>query len=452
MKSLHQFDTNAVPPLLLAWKHFQRRLELLTPILGAGVISCSYTWGQRSRWHKILSYLEKAVVSIREVNLVEVITVANLMAKNVARIFEFVGLCSHSQVVLKAEGINARQIIKCQKIVFIAWTTSSINWIGSKRAYHLSNYLNCKLFTPNSFIKQRGRYWKIFFGIDYLYKSAKTFVFLLKYRPDICIAQSGPSFCPMVTHIYTFLFKKKLIVDSHNGSFYNPWIKVPFYKSVLKKSDAVVVHNEEFKNYLTKLFPDVSFYVLPDKLPNYPNNKMKITNKYILISTSHSDDEPLEEILKGIDFFLREHTDTDIKFKISGDFNKNFALYSKYKQRESVEFIGHVDDDQYINELTNAFGLICLSRRQMIQQCAVIESIAAGIPFIVSESATAIRLFSKGCEMTKNDKYSISKAIDTFIANQNRLSFEVLELKKEMDKEWGQLFNRLISEKILMHS
>jgi hypothetical protein len=329
------------------------------------------------------------------------------------------------------------------KILFLAWLSDSKNWIGSKRADHLSKQLNCKFFIAKSIIKHRGSLWKFLFWIDYVYKFFNTLSYLLKYRPHICIAQSGPSFCPLTTNIYTKLFKKKLIIDSHNSSFSKPWINVPFYESLLERADA------ELMKYLSSKFPKVNFYLLPDKLPEYSFQKKSNSEKYILISASHSEDEPLDEILEGIDLYCDKNKSTDIVFKITGNYYRNVNLYNRFKSHKKIFFLGYVPDDQYANELKNAYGLISLSTRKMIQQCAIVESIAAEVPFIVSESETAVRLYDKGGMITKNDKNSISKAIEVFLGNHCRLSHEISDLKERQEKDWFKLYSHFFSEVIM---
>ena len=111
--------------------------------------------------------------------------------------------------------------MKKSEALFVAW----ISWF--RRPVELGKWFGLEPVFINPFQK-RGLCWKLFFPIDYLMKSLSTLAELLKHRPRIVFAQSGPSFCPMTAAFYRLFFKCRMVVDCHNSAFEKPWIQVPF--------------------------------------------------------------------------------------------------------------------------------------------------------------------------------------------------------------------------------
>jgi len=250
----------------------------------------------------------------------------------------------------------------------------------------------------------------------------------------------------MVCWLYCRFFKGKLAVDAHNSAFEKPWISVPLYASVLEAAQVVVVHNDEFEDYLKGKFDNVTFVTLPDKMPmieGHRGRSCRSRNRYFLAVVSYSYDEPILEMLEAAKQFVGI-TQSDIAFKITGDYNKRPDIYNKYSKVRGIEFLGFVDNDAYDDLLKGAYGIISLTTRHRLQQSGSVEAMGANVPLIVSDSATNRRLFFKGAIVTKVDIASIKHAIYEFCSQRDRLAGEIEVVRNHWEKMWKLNYAELV--------
>lgn len=103
-----------------------------------------------------------------------------------------------------------------QKIIFISWTN-----------YHshtqlLGQAIGANIFYINHLIASRKIFWKLFFYIDYLYKSIRTLTIIIKNKPSVVVVQNPPSIAPVVVvFLSLFAARFKVVIDSHNWLFGN---------------------------------------------------------------------------------------------------------------------------------------------------------------------------------------------------------------------------------------
>ncbi len=324
--------------------------------------------------------------------------------------------------------------------VFVAWMAYC------RRTAVLSNVMGIRCLFVKNLINSRGILWKLFFWVDYLYKAVKTSLFLIRYKPDTVFAQSPPSLCPMLCLVYCKVVGKDLVIDAHNRAFERPWIYVPGYRQVLHAAKIVIVHNMEYADYLRQRYPGISFFVLPDKLPfvkKTGNSPRDTEEKYFLVILSYYKDEPVKEIMSAIRCFLASDL-TDITFKITGDYKKKMDIYLEYKDVNNIDFLGFVSDREYTDYLSNAYGVIALSTRKMIQQAATVEALGVSVPFIVSKSSTSERLFFKGAVLTRNNKKDILRAIREFCEKRDQLAEEVGEIRALWESDWQDSYSSFL--------
>lgn len=318
-------------------------------------------------------------------------------------------------------------------------------WYGySRRASSLSQELNAELILIETYVTKNPKFRKYFLWIDYIFKSIITLVKLILKKPEIIIATSPPSFCPIVCYFYSKLFNKKLIIDAHNSAFLSPWIKVPLYKRVLSKAEKVLVHNLELLQYLNEKYNEYNFHLLPDPLPKFNIPAESYGHPYFLIICSFSDDEPIEIILKAVEEFLLI-SNKKIQFYVTGNYFKKLEVYKEFDKNENIKFLGFVDEKVYEKYLSNAFGIITISTKKMVQQSAAIEALAAEVPFLTEKSETNKRIFNKGVVLSEIDKNELIKALEYLTQNQLLLKKEITELKQEYEIDWKQYKDLFLS-------
>ena len=328
---------------------------------------------------------------------------------------------------------------KLGKAAFIVW----MNYC--RRADTLCSVMDIKCVFIGNLIENRNIIWRLFFWVDYLYKAIRTSIFLLHYRPDIVLSQSPPSFCPIICWAYCTVFSKKFVIDAHNGAFERPWIDVPFYLNVLRAATVVLIHNYDFKKYIEKKYVNINFFVLPDKIPGMPtkdtyDSPAKI---FFLIVVVYQPDEPVIEILEAAKEIVSS-SQLNVVFKITGNYKRKMDIYRQYKDIKGIEFLGFISDTKYQQYLQDAYGIIALSTRSMIQQCAAVEALGAGVPMIISDSVTARKMFFKGAVMTKNDSKSIMRAIKEYCFKKSVLLEELKEIKNFWEINWENAYSEFL--------
>ncbi len=326
-----------------------------------------------------------------------------------------------------------------QKIIFISWT---------KYSHHtdlLADALGAEVFFIDNFINSRGILWRLFFLVDYFAKGFKSFIIILRTKPAIVFVQNPPSLAPIAVIFFKKIFKIKVVLDSHNGAFEKPWVSIPFHSWALRKADLVTIHNNQLHTNLKDLanFQKVNFKILNSKLADYSGiKKNEQESSHFLIITSFAVDEPVNELLEGIRLF-NSNNHTNIKFKITGNYNRNPELFRKYSQERNLEFLGFVSEDDYSDLLVNAYGAMALSTRNDVQQFALMEAVGAEVPFISSDNSTNRSIFNDKMVLTDNTSIKISEAIEKFIKDRDSLYKNILTIKKEQTEKWNRDFNQV---------
>ena len=328
------------------------------------------------------------------------------------------------------------------KIIFITWTNYSPHSVLLSRAF------NADLYYINNLINTRQKLWKLFFIFDYFFKSFKTLKIIWGNKPKVVVVQNPPSIAPVVIVFFNVLRKYKILIDSHNGAFEKPWVSVPFHKWAMKHADLVLVHNNQLLNELKDdlNYKNVNFMMLNSKIAEFSEiKKEEQTSSYILVITTFSGDEPMEILLEGIKNF-NENYESNIRFKITGNYNKNLFLFSKYSKFDNIDFLGFVNEEEYKYLLINAFGVISLSKRDNVQQFSLMEAIGAEVPFISSNNLTNRALFGEHMPLTENTVIDISRSINIFKKDIEKFRKNILIIKKELSEKWENDFSKVKKE------
>jgi glycosyltransferase involved in cell wall biosynthesis len=329
-----------------------------------------------------------------------------------------------------------------KKTIFISWTSYH------SHTQQLGKAFNAEIFYIGNLINSRNLIWKLFFLLDYFYKSVRTIFVILRTRPTIVVVQNPPSIAPVVIVFFSLIIKYKTVIDSHNGAFEKPWVNLPFHTWALRHSNIVIVHNNQVFKEVTdeKNFQNINFKKLGSKPSDFDIKERKTEESpYFLVIATFHNDEPMEILLKGIREYNNNNT-SSLKFKVTGNYKKNLNLYNEFSKDKNIEFLGFISQDDYNLLLTNAYGSIALSTRDNVQQYAVIESISAGVPFISSDNMTNRELFGNKAILTENAPTAIAESIELFISDRERLLNNVLRVKKTFIERWQKEFNNIQKE------
>lgn len=330
---------------------------------------------------------------------------------------------------------------KESKIIFISWSSHH------SHTQQLGDALGANIYYVNNLINSRGLIWRLFFLIDYISKGFRTLIIILKENPEVVFVQNPPSFAIIVVVLISFIKRIKVVSDTHNGAFEEPWFSVPLHKWALKKANLVIVHNQQLFNELKNKadLKSVHFKVLNSRITDFSSVKKEIQpEKYFLIISTFHGDEPMDRLLEGIRLFNSEY-EGNIKFKVTGNYKKKPLLYSEYSKDKNIEFLGFVDQIKYNYLLVNAFGVISLSTRDKVQQFSLMEAIGAEVPFISTDNMTNKALFGEKMILTKNEPTCISKSIIKFLKINDILSNDVKLIKRELSDKWKSDFKSIKS-------
>lgn len=326
-----------------------------------------------------------------------------------------------------------------KKIIFISWTDYG------RHTFLLGEALKAKIY----FIKKSYKDDKTFKSIklvwDYLLKSLQTIFIIIKSKPDVVFVQNPPSIAPILLVMISKVLKFKVIIDSHNGAFEEPWINIPFHKWALKNAFCVTIHNIVLYNHLRKIekLNDVNFHILNSRIPEFSRHIGKpVSDKYFLIISSFAGDEPMMDLLEGINLFLKKSN--NFSFKITGNFNRQPYVYEKFKKIRGIDFLGFISEDKFQEFLTNAFGVISVSIRDDVQQFSLMEAIGAGVPFISNKNLTNRILFKDKMILIDMNAQSIVEGISIFINKKNELDNNIITLKNKLNEKWELDFNELL--------
>jgi len=323
---------------------------------------------------------------------------------------------------------------KIKKIILISWQAYN------PHSFLLGEAFDAKIFFINDLINTRNIVWKLFFYIDYFYKSLKTIYFILTSKPNLIIVQNPTAITVIIAVLFKSISNVKVIADSHNGAFSKPWQNFPLHKWALKKADIVLIHNMQLLERLLsdKSYLGVNFRHLNSRLSSL-NNKIILTPPYILVVSSFAADEPMEVLLEALRLYNKK-SNSNILFRITGNYNKKPLLYNEFKNDIGLEFLGFVSNEQYKMYLSNSDAVISLSTRDDVQQFALMEAISAGVPFISNDNLTNKSLFTDKMILVEIESNKIANGIEKFYSEKNKFVENLYELKEDLKKKWEKDF------------
>jgi glycosyltransferase involved in cell wall biosynthesis len=316
-----------------------------------------------------------------------------------------------------------------------------ITWDDHRRSRELAKELEF-----NYVVLESGANWLV----RYIYLSLVTIITLLKYRPKIVVCQNPSVVLAAMLCLLKPILRLTVIVDRHSN-FKTSTRKSQKFKwrifhwlsdYSLRKADFTIVTNQQASDYVEEF--GATSLIVPDKIPKLFPDELYCNDgnfSFFFICT-FSDDEPVEAVLEGFSRFRNDYSAT---LYVSGNYEK-FPLYTKYVGLKGIEFIGYVDDQEYINHLYSCSAVIVLTTMPMTLNCGSYEAVSASKPQIVSDSEEISSYFYKGSISVSPSRFSETGLYDAFRKMVNeypRLKSEQIELKEEIDVSWHNRLEKL---------
>lgn len=237
-------------------------------------------------------------------------------------------------------------------------------------------------------------------------------------------------------------FKKfTFVIDLHNAGVEVLEGESSFRKTLtsyaLKQADFIIVSNssllERLKNYSCK------FVVLPDRLTQIPKlaapSFLNSNNFNITLISSFSDDEPIEDFIKG---FLSAKSPKNSVLYITG--KKQLANGLLSYESDKIKFTDFLPEQGYEALIQHSRLLVDLTTREDCLVCGAYEAISAEVPVLLSKTKVLEETFSKGTVFSENNSSSYSKELESFFKNESQLKNEISQMKKDFEKKWDIFF------------
>jgi glycosyltransferase involved in cell wall biosynthesis len=310
---------------------------------------------------------------------------------------------------------------KNRKIIFISWIAHN------RRSQLISKELHLKLYA----IQSLKRLY-ILAPIRYILQGIKSFIIMVKDKPDLIFVQNPPIFAPLIVYLYTIIRKSKYIIDSHTGALLAPWWRwtLPIHSFLSRRALTTIVTNEHLRKIITSW--NANAFTLADIPTAFPSSNGCLPLKgdfNIVVINTFSPDEPIKIILKAAAAL------PDINFYITGD-TIRAKKEDLINHPENITFTGFLPDDQYISLLRSVQAIMVLTTDNHTMQRGACEALSLGQPIITSNWPVLKQYFNRGTIFVNNTVNGIREGVLKMGKNRSVLKKEIMILKKESIQEW----------------
>lgn len=310
--------------------------------------------------------------------------------------------------------------MKNGKILYIVW------YSHARRAETLSRELNAQLvFIYEAHMK--GFWLKL---LRYVIQGWKTWRLLERERPSFVIAQTPPTFAPLVVALWCALRGKKQVgyfIDAHPGNFYHRyWVwALPLLHLLARGAMASLLCNEEAQQTLQKW--NANYIFLPDGLPDLSDTSGTVGSEgdaRIAVISTFADDEPVAEL------FEAARLTGQVTFYLTGDPNRASKELLALKP-ENVILTGFLRGSVYSGLLHHVDGITILSKLQTTLSCGAFEALSVAKPTIVSDLPEQRRWFSHGFILVENTPEDIARGVEMLLDDRQGFTRKAELLRKE---------------------
>lgn len=286
--------------------------------------------------------------------------------------------------------------------------------------------------------------------IQYIRYGIADFQLLKRNSVKHIFVQLPPTYSLIAPLLFKRLFRSdvQIIADCHNAMTRNPWLTRFGTQYLLKRADALILHNfvvyERRKNFFPFIDNSKISYLedkTASKLSYKQNNaSININHPFVFIPSSFNLDEPVNALIEAARLLPK------VNFVITGNtgkMEKNFHI-KKSKTPDNVFFTGWLTHDEYYYFLHESDILIGLTIYDDIQMSVSNEGLAAEKVMILSDKAALREIYKDGAMYTKNDSLSIKNAIELALANREDFSEKIKIVKEQKQNRYRQQINNLI--------
>jgi len=227
---------------------------------------------------------------------------------------------------------------------------------------------------------------------------------------------------------------------------YSKWLDWPLAKPLLRRVDALLVHNEDVGQYAHRFQLDT--IVLRDPLPNltYTIDATLIEGyqltrgRYVIVPWSFTPDEPIKELFEAI------RLTPNVKFVMTW-FAEKLPIEIRNKLPSNLVLTGYLDDIDFNAIFSQASAALVLTTREGTQPSAASEAIVLGVPLIVTDLQTTRKLYEDMPIYIENSVDGIRMGVNKALAKRDKCKANILVFK---NKFGNRLENEICDVKLLL--
>jgi glycosyltransferase involved in cell wall biosynthesis len=274
--------------------------------------------------------------------------------------------------------------------------------------------------------------------LKYVLQAIRTLLVLFKERPHAVHVQTPPFVAGLVVYLYCRLSGAKFVLHYHSAAFARIWDWAkPLQGYIARRATTNIVTNNHWAGIVnswgghTLVMVD-PYLDLPESEPFHVEPSFNVA----FVST-FAEDEPLETVLQAAELLPEVH------FYITGDKRKKTARFFE-NAPPNVTFTGFLDPDkQYPGLLRAVDAVMVLTTRNYTLQLGGCEATAVGKPLITSDWPYLREVFPKGTVYVTDTAESIKGGILQLMQDYDRLSEEIIVLRREGQQDWNFRLSQL---------
>jgi glycosyltransferase involved in cell wall biosynthesis len=253
-------------------------------------------------------------------------------------------------------------------------------------------------------------------------------------RPKLVFLQLPPTPALYIVGVYCLVTRTPYIADCHNAMFMEWWIKWPFARALLRRASAVLVHNNDVRDYAER--NGVRAMVIRDPLPQGKAagdtgvvGRFGLTpGAYVIVPWNLATDEPIAEFIDAV------RSLPDIKFAMTW-FTERLPEELRHNLPDNLVFTGYLEIDEFNDLFMRAGAAISLTTQKGTQPSAAAEAVAFGIPIILSDTETARLLYRDVPVFVDNNPDSIANGISALVSHAALHRQKVIDFKATLKRE-----------------
>ena len=307
----------------------------------------------------------------------------------------------------------------------------------NRRAESLAEDLGATLWlAPNRFRR------KAFAPLRYGLLSVRTLRILVQKRPDVVIASSPPTLCPILAFAYARISGRKYVIDAHHLATTGFWSSFPFGSNfnnfIMRSATATLVHNQMIEDLARAR--DIPAITLETKIPELQAGASSTRSAEaftILTPCSFDPDEPVASIYQAAAALPR------LTFYVTGDATRLDAGLRKEAPR-NVILTGFLTQEEYDALLAGCDVVLATTTNDYpVRPRAASEAIAAGKPLVASRNKATESHLGEAAVLVPNDAADIVRGLEEVQRNYDYYRDAMKQLKEERLKRYEVELKRL---------